>query len=228
MLNRRTLLSAAFVIFGTARMFAGGPSFQPDVTFHGSSLSGWHTLGHASWHAENGELIGSPQSTSGGWLMMDKSYQDVGLFAEFRCSSGCETGAIFRVEKTENGWKGIFVSLTEPGTPSYNVTLDGQGNIVTRDKLRRGGGLMRIAPPPNPNASATPPPAFPHYEVKLPFTPPNTDMRPDDWNEIEFMFDANIVRAVLNNCESRRVEWQIIRGLRAVRALCRRHRRSAL
>ncbi len=198
MFNKLTLLSAAVVLVGAAPMFAGGPSFQPDVTFHGSSLSGWHTLGQASWHAENGELVGTPQSSGGGWLMLDKGYQDVGLFAEFRCTGGCETGAIFRVEKTDNGWKGVFVSLTEPGVPSYNVTLDAQGNILTRDKLRRGGGLIRIAPPPNPNAP-TRPFSFPHYDVKLPFSAPDTDLHPNDWNEIEFMYDANIVRAVMNN-----------------------------
>jgi hypothetical protein len=179
-------------------MFANGPSFQPDITFSGSSLSGWHTLGQASWHADNGELIGTPQSGGGGWLMLDHSYQDVGLYAEFRCTGGCETGALFRVEKTADGWKGVYVALTEPDIPSYNVTLDAQGKILTRDKLRRGGGLMRIAPPPNPNAQERRL-TFPHYDVQLPYESPDTKLRPDDWNEIEFMFDANIVRAVINN-----------------------------
>lgn len=198
MLNKRALVSAALVLFGTAPMFAGGPSFHPAVTFQGSSLVGWHTLGQASWHAENGVLTGAPQSGGGGWLMLDKSYQDVGLYAEFRCTGGCETGAMFRIEKTADGWKGIYVALTEPGTPSYSVTLDAQGKILTRDKLRRGGGLIRVAPPPNPNAPE-PHFNFPHYTVQLPFDRPDTKLRPGDWNEIEFMFDANIVRAVLNN-----------------------------
>ncbi len=198
MFDKRIMLSAAFALLGAAPMFAAGPSFHPDVTFSGSSLSGWHTLGQASWRAENSELVGTPQSGRGGWLMVDHGYQDVGLYAEFRCTGGCETGALFRAEKTADGWKGIYVALTEPDTPSYSVTLDAQGNILTRDKLRRGGGLMRVAPPPNPNAR---PPHFnfPHYDVKLPFTSPDTSLRPNEWNEIEFMFDANIVRAVLNN-----------------------------
>jgi hypothetical protein len=200
MLKNRLLFAATFAVLCAAPMFADGPSFQPDVTFHGSSLAGWHTVGQASWRAENGELIGTPQSGSGGWLMLDKSYQDVGLFAEFRCTGGCETGAIFRVEKTDSGWKGVYVALTEPETPSYAVTLDAQGNIVKRDKLPRGGGLIRIAPPPNPNANAAARPFnFPHYDVKLPFSAPDFKLRPNDWNEIEFMLDANIVRAVMNN-----------------------------
>ena len=200
MLKKRFLISTIVVLLslGTAPLFASGPSFHPDVTFHGSSLNGWHSLGQAKWRADDGELIGTPQAPDGGWLMVDHSYQDVGLFANFRCTGGCETGALFRIEKTADGWKGIYVSLTEPGTPSYRVTLDAQGKILTRDRLRRGGGLIRVAPPPNPNAK----PFhfhFHHYDVKLPFTLPDNKLRPNEWNEIEFMFDANIVRAVLNN-----------------------------
>jgi hypothetical protein len=195
MIYRRFMLSAAFALLGAAPTFASGPSFLPDVTFQGSSLNGWHTLGQANWHAQNGELAGTPQSSNGGWLMLDKSYQDVGLFAEFRCTAGCETGALFRIEKTANGWKGVYVALTEPETPSYDVTLDAEGKILTRDKLPVGGGLLRVWPPPDT-------PAFhfvaPHYDVKLPYERPDTSLRRDDWNEIEFMFDANIVRAILN------------------------------
>jgi hypothetical protein len=198
MSHKHLLISAAFALLASTPIFAGGPSFHPDITFQGSSLSGWHSVGHAIWRAENGELVGSPQSPDGGWLMLDRSYQDVGLYAEFRCTAGCETGALFRMEKIADGWKGIYVALTEPETPSYSVTLDAQGKILTREKLRRGGGLIRVAPPPNPNA---PPFHFviPHHDVTLPFSPPDTKLRPNDWNQIEFMFDANIVRAVLNN-----------------------------
>ena len=198
MLGRQFLLSVAFTLLGTAPMLASGPSFHPDVTFQGSSLNGWHTLGQANWHAENGELVGTPQSSDGGWLMLDKSYQDVGLYAEFRCTGGCETGALFRMEKTATGWRGVYVALTEPETPSYSVTLDAEGKILTRDKLRRGGGLMRVAPPPNPN----PRPIDsnrPHYDVTLPFMRPDTSLRPNEWNDTEFLFDANIVRAALNH-----------------------------
>ena len=196
MIKKRFLLSVALAFIGATPMFAAGPSFHPDITFSGSSLSGWHPLGQASWHADNGVLTGKPESPGGGWLMLDHSYQDVGLFATFKCSSGCEAGALFRAEKTADGWKGVFVSLTEPGTPSYSVTLDAQGKILTRDRLRPGGGLMRVAPPPNPNARPFPP--RPHYDVKLPFTRPDTSLHANEWNEIEFLFDANIVRATLN------------------------------
>jgi hypothetical protein len=194
---RGILLSTVAALVGVTPTLASGPSFKPDVTFQGSSLDGWHALGQAKWHAENGEVVGTPQSSDGGWLILGKSYQDVGLYAEFRCTGGCETGALFRMEKTAEGWKGIYVSLTEPQTPSYSVTLDGEGKILKRDKLPKGGGLVRVWPPPDTPAFHFVPP--PQYDVKLPYKRPDTSLRPNDWNEIEFMFDANIVRANLNN-----------------------------
>ncbi|HKO19884.1 MAG TPA: family 16 glycoside hydrolase, partial [Acidobacteriaceae bacterium] len=168
MFYKQWLLSTALTFVGATPMFASGPSFQPDVTFAGSSLAGWHTVGQASWRAEHGDLIATPQSGGGGWLMSNGSYQDIGLYANFRCSAGCEAGALFRAEKTADGWKGIYVALTEPDTPSYSITLDGQGKILTREKLRRGGGLIRVAPPPAPSG---PPRRFnlPRYNVQLPF-----------------------------------------------------------
>src|ERR1700722_16751275 len=124
---RRFLLSVACTLFSAAPVLAAGPSFQPEVPFQGSSLNGWHTLGHAKWHAENGEVVGTPQPGNDGWLVLDRSYQDVGLYAEFRCTGACEAGALFRMEKTASGWKGVYVALTEPETSSYSVTLDAEG-----------------------------------------------------------------------------------------------------
>jgi len=197
MFAKNFFISAALGLLGAVPMFATGPSFSPDATFNGSSLTGFHALGQANWRAENGELIGTPQNSGGGWLLSDRSYQDVALFANFRCTGGCEAGALFRIEKTGDGYKGFFVSLTERDTPSYSVTLDAQGKILTRERLRRGGGLIRVAPPATPNAP-TPPANIPRYNVKLPFTAPDTGLKPNEWNAIEFLYDANIVRAVLN------------------------------
>ncbi|HEV2273713.1 MAG TPA: family 16 glycoside hydrolase, partial [Acidobacteriaceae bacterium] len=198
MSRSRLLLVAAFALSSVTPMFGAGPSFHPDKTFAGSSLAGWHTLGQADWRAENGELTGTPKAASGGWLMLDHSYQDVGVFTQFRCQSGCETGVLLRAEKTPSGMKGVYVSLSDPQVASYSVTLDQQGNILERTRLPRGGGLVRIAPPPDPNAPArefhfpTPPP-------DLPFSPPDTKLRANDWNDVEILFDANIVRTFLNN-----------------------------
>ena len=58
-------------------VFAVGPSFIPDGTVKGSSLTGWHVLGQADWKAQNGEIIGTVKpGGSGGWLVLDRSYQE--------------------------------------------------------------------------------------------------------------------------------------------------------
>jgi hypothetical protein len=193
--GKRLLLLAA--LLSSVPGFAAGPSFHPDTTFSGSSLNGWHTFGQAAWRAEKGEVIGAPKQGAGGWLVLDRSYQDIGVFSQFRCTGACETGVLLRAEKTPTGMKGIYVALSDPDLPAYSVTVDTQGQIVERNKLRRGGGLERIAPPPSPDAPREFHP--PVSTVKLPFTPPDSKLRPDDWNQVEILFDANIVRTFLND-----------------------------
>ncbi len=197
MSGKRLLRLATFVFFGSLPVFAVGPSFHPDYKFTGSTLDGWHTVGPAEWRAENGEIIGTPKQGRGGWLVLDRSYQDIGVYTQFRCTGACETGVLLRAEKTPTGMKGIYVALSEPDLSSYGVSLDAQGQIVERNKLRYGGGLERIAPPPGPN----PPHPYhpPAATVKLPFERPDSELRPTDWNQAEILFDANIVRTFLND-----------------------------
>ena len=178
-----------------------GPSFRPDATFTGSSLTGWHAVGGAAWRADNGEIVGTPQQAGGGWLMLDRSYQDVGFYASFLCAPGCKTGVLLRAEKTAAGMKGIYVALTDGDMASYRVTLDARGQILTRDTLRPGGGSMRIAPPLDPNAPA--PAAGGGRQggagVTPPLVPPDASLKAAAWNRIEIYIDANIVRAHLND-----------------------------
>jgi len=193
-------------------LFAVGPTFKPDVTFKGSSLTGWHTLGEADWKASNGVISGTPKSAAGGWLMLDKSIQDVGFFANFRCTGGCKTGVLLRAEKTNNGMKGIFVALDQGDLNSYAIKLDAQGRELSREKLRASGGQLRIAPPRAPAAAggragrgAAAGGRGPGYQfitnppVKLPISAPDGSLRPGDWNQIEILIDANIVRAFPND-----------------------------
>ena len=84
-------------------------TFIPYSTFKGSTLAGWHVLGSADWKAVDGELIGTPKSPEGGWLVLDKSFQDVEFGADFKCAGGCKTGVLLRAEKTPTGMKGIFL-----------------------------------------------------------------------------------------------------------------------
>src|SRR5260370_1956649 len=148
---RRIALSAglviAIVILPMGPLTATRATFVPDWTFKGSTLKGWHGLGQADWKAADGVLIGTPRSPEGGWLVLDKSLQDVQLGFDVRCTGGCRTVVLLRAEKTASGGlKGIFTSLVDEDIAGYAVTLDAAGRELTRERLRSGGGMMRFAP----------------------------------------------------------------------------------
>src|SRR4029077_5812467 len=91
--STKTLISTIAAVGGLlSAIFAATHEFIPDFAFRGSSLAGWHTLGHASWRAGNGEITGKAEMQDGGWLVLDKSYQDVKFYAEFRCDGNCDAG----------------------------------------------------------------------------------------------------------------------------------------
>uniref|UniRef100_A0A372ILC4 DUF1080 domain-containing protein n=2 Tax=Paracidobacterium acidisoli TaxID=2303751 RepID=A0A372ILC4_9BACT len=213
-------LGAAVMFFCVVPMFAArqtflpGPSFEPDTTLTGSSLSGWRTLGDAEWQMTSGNLTGTPGSSgAGGWLAMNRSFQDVELFTRFQCTGGCVTGILFRIEKTpDGGMKGVYASLSEGKAVMYfDVTVDAQGRITDRTPLRSGGGKMRVAPPASPNPTHRAAPAYnpgrfsPYAQapgVDYPYTKPDSSLYPDEWNDVEMIFDANILRVDQNNGRS--------------------------
>src|SRR6188768_238920 len=139
-------LVATLAAFLTVPVAGTRSTFIPDFTFKGSTLAGWHALGAADWKAVDGELVGTPKSPDGGWLVLDKSFQDVQFGADFKCVGACKTGVLLRAEKTPTGMKGVFLSLDEGEVGAYAVTLDANGKELTRERLRPGGGLMRVAP----------------------------------------------------------------------------------
>src|SRR5215467_6113709 len=134
----KTLISTLAVVFVLlSAIFAATHDFIPDFTFHGSSLTGWHALGPASWRAENGEIMATPQAPDGGWLVLDKGYQDVKFNSEFRCWDKCDAGVLLRAGKTpEGGWKGVYVALSGEGG-AYDLTLNAEGREVNRTRLPR-------------------------------------------------------------------------------------------
>ncbi|HEY4089804.1 MAG TPA: FG-GAP-like repeat-containing protein [Bryobacteraceae bacterium] len=135
-------------------IFAAPRDFIPDFTFQGSSLTGWHSLGQADWTAVNGEIVGVPRSADGGWLVWDKSYQDLELYTEFRCAGSCTAGILLRAEKTsDGGLKGIYV---QPGeSTAFEITLSAQGKEVKREALPRATAqYTRIAAGPWANGAA--------------------------------------------------------------------------
>ena len=215
----RIKLSFAAVSCGvvaiTALLSAQGPAneFVPDTTFSGSSLTGWTPLGAADWQAQAGEIIGRPRAGGqGGWLMLDKSYQDVKFFTRFRCASPCQAGVLFRLRKTGTSITGVYVSLKDDDLKTYRITLDADGRETARDALRPAAPFIRVAPPAAPAGAPGAPPPAPFSmtgagrgggPVKLPtplpeLIPPPPGIRQSDWNLLSITMDANIIRPILN------------------------------
>lgn len=179
-MSKQVLYRLAAAAFAMAALFAAVPPiFVPDWTFQGSSLKGWHVLGEADWRAENGVLVGKPRNPAGGWLVLDRSYQDVGFTAAFRCEGDCKAGVLLRAQKTATGMKGVYVSLAQGDLASYRVTLDAQGRELSREKLRPAAGQYRYAPKAQPGQAATSAPP----RIGPPF-------RPAEWNTVQIVLGA--------------------------------------
>ena len=202
---RTILVSFTATIAGLAVVAAAqGPAsdFQPDSTFQGSALTGWRAMGDADWKAENGEITGSARSGRGGWLVLEKAYQDVDFFAQFRCAAGCQTGIVFRLEKTADGMTGVYVSLSDGDLATYRLTLDPDGLERARERLRPAGPFLRMAPLPSAPARTggagrggspiTPPMSLPDL------MPPPPGLRHNNWNGISVTLDADVIRPILN------------------------------
>ena len=139
------LLSAAIGLPLLVACLASAQNFKPDAVFKVSTLATGHVIGDAAWRADNGELVGKAKpGGSGGWLVLDQGYQDVGFHAHFLCDAGCKTGVLLQAQKApDGGLTGIFTSLTEGDLNSYRVAIDASGKELSREKLTpaaRGGG----------------------------------------------------------------------------------------
>ena len=159
------LLAVAIVVMAAGLSGAGPRNFKPDGTFTGSALTGWRTLGDAEWKAQNGEIVGTAKpGTAGGWLIMDKTFQDVRLFGNYRCTGECRSGVLLRAQRTpDGGMRGVYMSLTDGELGSYSVTLDAQGRETARERLAPpagrggGGGAGRGTAPPATQPRRRPP-----------------------------------------------------------------------
>src|SRR3954463_13214516 len=106
----KTSLSAVCIAsIPIAMLFAAPRNFVPDFVL-GSSVAGLRTIGEASWQAAGGELTATPRNGSGGWLVLDRGYQDVEFYTEFHCAAQCDAGVLLRSEKTgDGGLHGVYV-----------------------------------------------------------------------------------------------------------------------
>lgn len=199
-------------------IFAADQSFVPDVLFKGSDLRGWHKMGAADWRAQNGEIITNSRQEAGGWLILDRGYQDVEFSASFRCNGPCKTGVLLRGGQTAEGMKGVYVSLTDGDIASYDVVLDRQGREVSRTKLPPGPGPMIRMAAARYSGAEDLVPGFSKPAVLGPESPAPAAARPananaggrgrggrggpqlkaDDWNTVRIILDADVLSASVN------------------------------
>ena len=200
-------------------IIAATRNFVPDFVFQGSSVAGLHTLGQAEWRAVQGEIIATPHGDLGGWLVLDKSYQDIEFSTEFRCSARCDAGVLLRAEKTnDGGLKGVYVSLNEGDLNTYDLTIGPDGKELNRKRLEHATGqFTRIAAGPGP----TDQPMFPDSPNRLPRLPNKEsnqrrpqrlrlpglggegdlrllEIRANDWNSFDVIVDMDMVWITLN------------------------------
>ena len=195
-------LSVLLAALSYGQTLPRGLSFVPDDSFTGSSLTHWQQLGTASWHARQGEVTATVKPGGSGWLLMDRPYQDVGFHALFKCSPGSEAGLLFRTEKKGDSLQGVFVSIKDETAAAYRVTLDKNGQELQRTPLRYAGSIVRLALPPRPeqgNNNNQPPRRKATDGPELPLVRPGTALRPNEWNQVEVMLDADIIRTFLND-----------------------------
>jgi hypothetical protein len=199
----RGLASASLLMLSSLAL--AQPSFAPDQTFAGSSLTGWHTLGGAKWQADTGAITGDGSTGNApGWLFINQPYQDAGVYASFKCDGACDTGVLMRAEKSGDYTIGEFLAIHGDSIETSRVVIDSAGAIVERTSLPFGGGTNRYAPP-LPDPAGPPPPPFsapttnpPPSDIALPIERPQRVLRKEGSNEMEVLIDADVLRAFFN------------------------------
>lgn len=208
---KKSLISAVVLIVVTA----APKNFVPDYQFTGSSLTGWHKMGNAEWRADKGEIAAKPESEAGGWLVLDRNYQDIQFITDFRCDGACKAGVLLRAEKSGDTMKGVYVSLTAGDVAAYNLTLDAQGKEVSRTPMASGPGpMIRLAtarfsggedlvpgfskPAPTLEEMKPPPPPRAPTEGARRAGRSGPELHPNDWNTAQIILDADILSVSIN------------------------------
>jgi len=112
-------------------------NFIPDWTFKGGDLKkDWTVIGQATWKAVDGEVIGTPTSPEGGWLVLNKGLQDFQFGADLKCAAACKAGVLVRARKQADGsLSGVFIPYGESETGLFTVTIDPSGRETARTPL---------------------------------------------------------------------------------------------
>ena len=200
---RRGLLCAlAIAVVSVAAPHGARWNFIPDWTFKGTDLKkDWTVLGQATWRAANGELIGTPTSPEGGWLVLNKGLQDFQFGADLKCSAECKAGLLVRARRQpDGGLTGIFVPYGVGETDLFMISLDASGRETTRSPLEGGsiGNMVRYAPlPVDPNAPGRGRGAGPAAGAPPGGRGRGAVFNPTDWNDIGVIADVNTLRRLL-------------------------------
>ncbi len=203
-----TVFAAGIVLL--MRPARANRNFVPDWTFKSSSLAKFRTIGDADWRAENGEIVGKPRTPAGGWLILDKPLEDVEFASTYRCTGGCRTGVMVRTQSTPEGIRGVYVALPDGENPAavYALKLDPQGREVSREPLNRAGGMVReyvrpTSPPPGRGPGRAGGRGRGFFGAGLPpdspYTRPDYTYKPNEWNPLEIILDANILRTWIHD-----------------------------
>ena len=210
-------------------LLAATHDFSPDLLFRGSSLDGWHTLGSAQWEAADGEITASPNG-AGGWLLLNKSYQDLEFYTDFRCTGICDAGVLFRAERTsDGGLKGVYVSLNPGDVDSWRVVVSPEGKIQSRTRLERSNvqfarigtgawtngqahvpGFSKLAPTLDEQKAESEAAAMHSTSNAAPARAgssgrgafPRAEIQTGQWNSVQVIVDADMVWITLNGRRS--------------------------
>jgi hypothetical protein len=109
--------------------------------------------------------------------------------------------------KTEKGMTGTYLTVKNGKLEADRLTLDSQGTIVARDKLRDARGQFRFTPARteatslpdvlrDPTVYQVPPESMPIKRLQ------GGGMREGQWNELELLLDENVLRGYLNDTAS--------------------------
>jgi hypothetical protein len=147
------VLSCAAVLTFSGSPAAQGPHSDTVKAFNGTSLAGWHPQGAAQWRVAGGELVGSAASGPG-WLVLDKSYQDIILKFAFQCS-GCDAGVVLRNVSSKPGTtSALYAGISgQDALTLYRVSFDSLGKELDRTQLYKWTARQN---PPGMQMSITP------------------------------------------------------------------------
>jgi hypothetical protein len=119
-----------------------------------------------------------------------------------------------RAQSTPEGTRGVYVALPDGLNPAaaFALDLDSRGREIKREPLKSGGGMVRlIAPPPTGTQGAATAGRGPARGGRgrggpgaglppdSPYTRPDYAYKPNEWNPLEIILDANILRVWIND-----------------------------